>query len=115
MKKAIKIDVELKKVYEIELGDDYREIYNAIGNGCELFCVPISFENGDSLFSDDEILLRENDVKGAFMMPDWSYPIYNNAIILGTDDEGNSVDYKSNIDEIAKNVWFARSLTLRNK
>ena len=113
MKKALKIDVELKKVYEIELGDDYKEIYEAIGNGCSLFCVPFSFDNRDSIFADDEILLRENDIKGAFMMPDWSYPIYNNAIILGTDEEGNSVDYKSTLEEITKNVFFVNSFKLK--
>lgn len=106
MKKAIKINVETKKLEYITLGDDYKEIYGAIGNGCDTFCVPISFENEDSMFADDESLLRENDIKGGFIMDDWHSPIVGNAIILGTDDEGNSVDCQTKIEDIESQITF---------
>jgi len=106
MKKAIKINVETKKLEYITLGDDYKEIYGAIGNGCDTFCVPINFENNDGMFADDESLLRENDIKGGFIMDDWHSPIVGNAIILGTDDEGNSVDCLTKIEDIESQITF---------
>jgi hypothetical protein len=106
MKKAIRINVETKSFEYITLGDDYKEIYGAIGNGCDTFCVPISFENQDSMFADDESLLREHDIKGGFIMDDWHSPIVGNAIILGTDDEGNSVDCLTKIEDIMNQVTF---------
>lgn len=103
--KAIKIDVEKRDVYNIEMGKDYREIYKVIGNNCTMFAVPVTFENMDSLFCDDESLLR-NDIKGGFMMPGWVTPIIGNAVIIGTDDEGESVDCLSDLDEIKSKVVF---------
>lgn len=109
MKKAIKIDVEKQSVYEIEIGDDFREIYPHIGNGCSLFTVPVQFENGDSLYADDEGLLHQEMI-GGFIMENWRCPIVGNAIILGTDDEGDSIDYKSNIPDIEKRIdWLSKS------
>jgi len=44
MKKAIKIDVALQQVYEVEIADGLQAIYDAIGNGCSLMeragCMP---------------------------------------------------------------------------
>ena len=105
MKKAIKIDVVKQDVYEIELSDDYKAIYGAIGNGCTIFCAPVEFENGDTLYSDEEGLLHKK-MEGCFMMENWKYPLVGNAIILGTDDEGDSIDAKSTIEEIKNKITF---------
>lgn len=105
--RAIKIDVQKRDVYEIEMkGGDFRELYGVIGNNCTCFCAPIRFDNDDTMFSDDEILLRPNDIVGGFIMPDWSYPIYNNAVIIGADDEGESVSAKSDINELKNQITF---------
>jgi hypothetical protein len=106
MKKAIKINVETKTLEYITLGEDYKEIYTAIGNGCGTFCVPINFENGDSMFADDESLLRPEDIKGGFFMEDWSTPLIGNVILLGTDEEGNSIDCKTTIEELKPQIFF---------
>lgn len=104
MKKALKIDVVNQTVTNITI-NDLDDIYKQIGNGCELFCCPVSFENGDTLYADDESLLREN-VEGCFLMDNWSYAIVGNAIILGTDDEGESIDCKSSPMDIYKElIW----------
>lgn len=106
MKKAIKIDVETQSVYHVELGDNYADIYPAIGNGCDTFCIPVSFENNDSLYADDESLLRPDDIKGGFYFDGWNSPIVGNAIILGSDDEGESVDCLTTIEDIQRQVNF---------
>lgn len=100
--KALKIDVSSKKVEEIQVGDSLSDIYEKIGNGCELFCVPYQFENGDALYADDESLIRGGDLPGCFVIE--GQLIVGNAIILGTNNEGESADARSNADEI--NVVF---------
>lgn len=106
MRKAIKIDVEAQSVYHVEIGDSYTDIYPEIGNGCSTFCIPMTFENEDSMFADDESLLRFDDIKGGFYFNDWNYPIVGNTIILGTDEDGESVDCKTTIEEIQRQINF---------
>lgn len=98
-KKAIKIDVTNKTVTEVEI-KNYTDIYNFIGNGCELFECPVGWDNGDTLYVDEEALIK-GQPKGCFMLKTKNYPVYlGNGIILGTDSEGDSITYKTNIDKI---------------
>jgi hypothetical protein len=106
MAKVIKIDVVTKSVYHVELGNDYKEIYGQIGNGCTTFCSPLNFENEDFMFADDEALLRDSDIVGGFYMTHWNTPIIGNALIIGSDEEGNSVDSKTTIQEIQSQIKF---------
>jgi hypothetical protein len=102
--KALKIDVVNKTITEIEL-EHTKEIYSIIGNGCHTFCAPVEFDNQDTLFADDEALLQP-ELKGCFMFPDWRYPIVGNAVILGTDYDGDVCDAKSKIDELLELIIF---------
>ena len=106
MKKAILIDVEKQEVIEILVGNGLDPIYNAIGNNCDTFCCPVSFANDDTLYSDDEILLRIDDIKGGFALPNFRIPLLNNAIILGTNEEGGSIDHSTSIEEIKESIVF---------
>ena len=106
MTKALKIDGVAKTVTEIEVGG-LKSWYEAIGNGCTLVQMPVEFDNRDSLFCDEEICLRPDDIKGAFMLQDWTVPIVNNALILGSDDEGESIDAKASTEDIISQIrWF---------
>lgn len=117
--RAIKIDVEQKKVYHVEISD-WKEIAPAIGNGCSLFACPITFENGDTLYTDEEGLLKPEMI-GCFSMSDWDYPLVGNALVIGSDDDGESVDPSSTLEEIEKliiwgtvsdaNDWKERALS----
>lgn len=104
MKKVIKIDVQKKSVYHVEI-NRYSDIYEEIGNGCQLFCVPVTFANNDGLYSDDEGLLHEEMI-GCFIFDDWDYPLVGNALIVGTDDGGNSQSCSTSIDDILKKITF---------
>lgn len=106
MNKAIKINVETKTIEAIMLPKHFGEISKAIGNGCTLFCCPIVFDNDDTIYADDESLLRYDDIKGGFTMEGWKYPIVGNAIVLGTDAEGDSVDVKSDVDDLSSRIVF---------
>lgn len=113
MRKAIKIDSENRTIEEIEIGDSFRDLYPAIGNNCTTFAVPVHFDNNDSLFCDDEALLRPDEIKGGFIMDGWSYPIVGNAIILGTNEEGESTDYASSIDDLQSKILFLNTELLK--
>jgi hypothetical protein len=104
MKKAIKINAELQTIEFVTLGNDYKEIYPIIGEQCTLFACPITFDNQDTMYVDDEGLFQ--GYKHGFMMRGWDYPILGNAVILGTDEEGNSVDAKSLIDDFKGQLVF---------
>jgi len=106
--KILKIDVVAKTVTEIEIMNTLADIYSAIGNGCNLFCVPVAFDNGDALYADDEALLQEN-VEGAFIMDDWESPIFSNALIIGTNSEGYSISCKTTANELFSKITFLDS------
>ena len=104
--KALLIDVTSKTITQFDLSSEYGSIYRAIGNGCELFCCPIEFDNGDGLYADDEILLRRHDIKGGFMLPNWNYPICNNALVVGCDEEGDTCDCKTDVNDLLNEIIF---------
>jgi len=104
--RAIKIDIENQTVTEINIENSLDSIYEAIGNECTTFTCPISYANGDAMYCDDESLLRPETIQGAFMYPDWRYPIVSNAIIIGTDDMGNSTDAVSSPRDIEYGIRF---------
>lgn len=103
MKKAILINVEAQTITETTIGH-YSDIYTAIGNGCNTFECPVQLENGDTVYVDENGLYH--DPKGCFIMTNWGYPVLGNAIILGSDDEGESVDCKSTVEELKAKVKF---------
>jgi hypothetical protein len=113
MKKALKINVENQTITEVFIGNEIDCISNEIGNGCKYFCCPYEFPNNDAIYSDDDILLRNDDIKGGFMFRDWHYPIVNNAIILGTDEEGDSIDCKTSIEDL-HNIIFLDEISCKD-
>lgn len=104
MSKAILIDVTNKTVTNCEI-NHYKEIYPLIGNGCTMFTVPVELENMDAIYVDDEGLLHD-EMKGGFILEGYHSPLIGNAVIQGTDDEGESVDCKSTLEEIAARITF---------
>jgi hypothetical protein len=102
--KAIFINAEKKSVEEIEIGDDWQLIAPQIGNGCRHFACATILENDDTIYVDDESLLH-GEFKGYFKIGN-SQPFAGNGLIMGSDDEGKSVDVKSSIEEIRNAVSF---------
>ena len=105
MKNALRINVENQTIEQVQIGD-WTTISVAIGNGCHNFCCPVDFDNMDTIYADDESLLRYDDIKGGFMMEDWSTPLVGNAIIMGTDEDGESIDAKTTIAELEGKIKF---------
>lgn len=103
--KAILINVQTKTIEHIEVGNDYKEIYGIIGNGCTTFTCPITLDNNDTMYCDDEGLFH--DQIGAIIYPEWSYPLVGNVLVMGTCAEtGETVDVRSSIEEIKEGLKF---------
>lgn len=104
--KAIKIDATEKTVTEVEYDGDYKTIYKL--GGFDTFTV-IDLGDGETLFIDDNGLLNEENTKFFKLAgPDYKYaqPLAGNGVILGTDDEGESIATKLTVEKVAANVLF---------
>jgi uncharacterized Fe-S cluster-containing protein len=121
--KAIFINARERKVEEITLEKGIENIYKVIGYGCELFTVPSILDNQDGLFIDDEGVFEghshddESDESFGFAWDvspeagtfDKYFPICGNGVLIGCDDEGESVDVKTTLEEVKKRVKFVPS------
>ena len=103
MTQVIVINSEKQTIEFAEISN-YKDIYPLIGNDCDTFCCPVSFDNADTLYADDEALYHPYD--GGIIMPDWDYPLIGNFVIVGTDEDGDNADVQSTIDEIRSKVRF---------
>jgi hypothetical protein len=118
--KCIKIDVVSKTVYEIEIEDGLQSMYDALDLGCEMiekgFYLPIisaveSTSRIDTCFVDEESLVKGEDyIKGAFAFQaakDNVYgPYFNNGLIIGCDEDGESVSHRQIFTTIKEQVQF---------
>jgi len=100
--KGYKIDVINKEITEVELSSDYRDIYKVID--CECFACPHIMENEDTLYCDDEGLLKP--IEGFFLLEGYPQPLAGHGLILGCNEEGESIDAKSSLESIKSRVKF---------
>jgi len=103
MTQVIVINSEKQTIEFAEISN-YKDIYPLIGNDCDTFCCPVSFDNADTLYADDEALYHP--YQGGIIMPDWDYPLIGNFVIVGTDEDGDNADVQSTLDEIRSKVRF---------
>jgi len=105
--RVIKIDVAKKLVHEINVKNELKSIYAAIGDECIGFECPVSFDNGDALYCDEEGLYH--NITGGFTFPGFQYPIVGNALIIGTDAEGGSIEPYTAISQIERKIkWVSK-------
>jgi len=103
MTQVIVINSEKQTIEFAEISN-YKDIYPLIGNECDTFCCPVSFDNADTIYADDEALYHP--YQGGIIMPDWDYPLIGNFVIVGTDEDGDNADVQSTLDEIRSKVRF---------
>ena len=100
--KALLIDVKNRLIQKIEIGEHFTEISKAID--CDVFAAPHILENNDTMYCDDEGLLKEQE--HFFLLDSYPQPIAGNGLILGCDDEGGSIDAKTSLIELSNKVTF---------
>lgn len=99
--RAILIDPVAKTVTEVDHKDDYRDIYRLIE--AEPFTV-LEVGPGDWLFLDDEGLYRPG--QKFFRWKDYPQPLAGKGLLLGGDEEGDSVDTQRTIEWVQEHVGF---------
>jgi hypothetical protein len=100
--KAILIDSINKEVKEVEIGKGIDEMYKFLQ--CECFTVATYLPKEDAIFVDDEGLMNGTDV--FFTFEGAHQPFAGNGLIMGCDDEGESVDCKISFAEVKEKVKF---------
>jgi hypothetical protein len=101
---AILIDPFRQEIQPVEYSGDYTEIQKLIG--CKWFtCVYPPDLNGDVIYVDDEGLYVED--QRFFMIKGVPSPLAGYGLLLGTDDEGDSIRPKSNVMELIQRLSFA--------
>lgn len=109
---AIKIDVVNQEVYPVTVQvGNLDDIYNHLA--CDLFTCPMTFPNTDVLYVDDEgLFVDPSALLGAFYIDGFpSQPLFGHGLIMGTDDEGETDEVMSSVEEIKKKVTFLSDTT----
>ncbi len=101
--RAILINSATRNISEITI-NDWRDIAPAIGNECTTFACPVTLPNGDDMYCDDEGLYHPYE--GGIIMEDWYLPIVGNVVLLNHDEDGDSTDAVSTIEELKEQIKF---------
>ena len=102
--KAVLIDAVNKTITNCNINNGLETFYKLLN--CQTVTAPVVLENNDTLFCDDEALL-----KPAYHFFKLSYNGYENyfagnGLIVGTNDEGGSVDVETTAEEIQRHITF---------
>ena len=98
------VDPWKQKIQLIKFKHSMDEIYKLLK--CSTFDIVTIKKKGDGIFVDDEGLYAP--IRCPFIVnTDWGKaPLVNNGLILGVDEDGESVDPKESYDEIKKRILF---------
>lgn len=122
--KAIFINAKDQSVEKIDLPKGNQAMYDRIGFGCTLVELVSVEPNNDGLFCDDEGVFEghsEHDsnhfgflwctskIKGTFQQ---YFLICGNALIVGCDESGTSIDSSISLKDVEKRVMFLSSTTI---
>lgn len=104
---AYLIDPFTQTITQVEYSGDYQEIYKL--TDCDTFtCVGIN-EFGDTVFVDDEGLINGKQQE-FFMIANYPDPLAGKGLVLGTDDEGDSVSPSITLEQLKAQVDWVPSI-----
>lgn len=100
---ALLIDPFTRTITEVEYSGNYQQIYDLID--CQTYdCARIN-KHGDAIFVDDEGLISEKP-QAFFLHKDYPQPLAGKGLVLGCDDEGESVAPHTTLDEVTAAVQW---------
>jgi hypothetical protein len=108
--KAILIDPFAQTVMEVEYDGDWQKISKIIG--CQWFSTA-GLRNGDTIYVDDEGMFAGETA--FFRHNDYPQPLAGKGLILGTDDEGESVEPKLGVSDHASKITFVMPVKVFGK
>lgn len=100
--RAYLIDAIARSIKPVEYGGNIDEIYAL--TGCDTFDAARFNDKGDAVFIDDEGLLKQPH--NFFMIEGYSQPLAGNGLVLGCDEDGESIEPSVNLEWLAANVRF---------
>lgn len=103
--KAILIDSINEEVSMVKVDGSLDDIYRLL-NCTNFDVVPVRFKNNDAIYCDGEGLLTLTPETKFFFYEGSYQPIAGNGLIVGTDEEGDTVDVKTSVTEAKKKVMF---------
>lgn len=113
--RAILVNPWTKEITELEIEPGihaiYRQLSNPLGPKVDCFCVGVSWPNGDTLYVDDEGLLKSG-------MRLWDAGrrdrqlLAGNGLILGSSRNGNSVSAKTPLVDLQVQFKFTNLETM---
>ena len=106
--KAILINPKEEIIRVISYDGDYKSIYQILE--CRMFECVYPFDNGDTLFIDEEGLLKDSNYSFSIKADDkkqfpWQ-TVMGKALVLGTDAEGESIEHKTSLEEVKSRITF---------
>ena len=99
---AILINPFDKTIEEVDYSGDWRDISSLLE--CDIFTTAYFADTPDSVYVDDEGLYVED--QAFFTIGDYPQPLAGRGLILGCNDEGDSVDCKTTLEEAKAMVTF---------
>ena len=112
--KAILIDPKAKQVMQIDYSGDYRHIYEHLSfqNAEGMTHKPRAFDvvrtpiGGDGSYVDDEGLYAPAEDKHwcSITYKEQDMLLVNRSLVIGCDDEGNSTDCASTVEDIRQRI-----------
>lgn len=100
--KAFLIDPAAKTVTEVEYTGNWRDIYPLID--CDCFTT-VDIDGQNTMFLDDEGLIGDKD-RHYFAYGKSLPPLVGKALVLGYDEEGETVASTLTLEEVQSQVWF---------
>lgn len=101
--KAYLIDPTAQTVSQVEYDGNYKSIYKLID--CDTFTTVLLADDNDAIFVDDEGLLK--DEPGPFFnLKGYPQPLAGKGLVLGADNEGESVEPTATLDQIKDMISF---------
>jgi len=98
---AYLIDPFTQTITQVEHNGHYQQIYDLID--CENFDLARINEHGDGIYIDDEGLFREAP-QAFFHHKNYPQPLAGKGLVLGCDDEGESVAPFTTLEELQRDV-----------
>lgn len=102
------IDPEKKTIEPVIHNGDYKQIYKFIGADC--FDV-VRIDDENMIFVDDEGLL--NGTRYFFMLKGYPQPFAGKGLLMGSNDEGDTVSSSMRLEDVQKLVVGYRELSVR--
>lgn len=103
MHKAILINPQNKAIYEVQVGDGIEDVYKFIG--CDCFtCVALKDNYSEVLYLDDNGFLYPNHY---FFIEGYPKELAGKALILGGNEEGETISTNYTVEEIRQKVTFS--------